>query len=138
MRPACQPAARGTQRVPNVASNQADVRGIGLELIGDPAVSLGRRLVAPHALVDAEAALEHVDHPCLLQLRPGDLERVVGEREEPEPVIPEPPENRRHLGMGRHRGEPLGELGASTAAIAIPRVAASIRSTAAPMSVNGT
>lgn len=40
--------------------------------------------------------------------------------------------------MRRHRGEALGELALSASVTVMPRVAASIRSTAPPISVNGT
>jgi hypothetical protein len=43
-----------------------------------------------HGLVDAEAALEQIDDSRVLQLPPGDLQRVVGEREQAEAVVAEP------------------------------------------------
>ena len=49
--------------------------------------------------------------PPVLQLPPGDLQRVVGEREQPEAMVAEPAQGRGDLGMGRHGGEPVGELG---------------------------
>ena len=52
-------------------------------------VGLRRRLMAPHGLVDTEPALEHVDHTRPVQLPPGDRQRVVGEREQPEAIFAE-------------------------------------------------
>jgi hypothetical protein len=68
--------------------------------------------MAPHGFVDAEPALEHVDHAGPLQLPAGDLQRVVGQREQPEAVVTQTAQGRGDLGMGRHRGEPVSELGA--------------------------
>ena len=47
----------------------------------------------------------------MLQLPPGDSQRVVGEGEQPEAVVAQPSQGRGDLGMGRHGGEPVGELG---------------------------
>ncbi|CAM5732009.1 hypothetical protein SANTM175S_03395 [Streptomyces antimycoticus] len=60
----------------------------------------------------AEAALEQIDHPRPLQLPLGDLQRVVGEREQPEAMVAQPTQGRRDFGMGRHAAKPLREFGA--------------------------
>jgi hypothetical protein len=93
-----------------VARDQADVARIDLECGGYRLVGLWRRLVAFHGLVDAEAAFEQVDDAAMLQLTPVDLQRVVGKREQPEAMVAEPAQGRGDLGMGRHGGEPVGEL----------------------------
>ena len=64
------PAGReGTQRVPGVAGDQADVaRSNPGRRAGHRVVGLWRRLVAPYGLIDAEAALEQVDDARVLQL----------------------------------------------------------------------
>jgi hypothetical protein len=62
-------------------------------------VGLRSGLVASHGLVDAETALEHVDHARTFQLPPGDLQGVVGEREQPEAVVAESAQCRGDLGM---------------------------------------
>jgi acyl-CoA synthetase (AMP-forming)/AMP-acid ligase II len=106
------PASRaGADRVPDVARDQADVAGSDLERGGYRVVGLLGRLVPLDGLVDAEAALEQVDHARLLQLPARDLQRVVGEREQPEAVLVELAQGRGDFGVGRHRGEPVGELG---------------------------
>src|SRR6478672_7695114 len=85
------PAGRdGADRVPDVGRDQADVTRIDLERGGHRVVGLRRWLVAAHGLVDAETALEYVDHARPLQLPPGDLQRVVGQREQPEAMLAEP------------------------------------------------
>src|SRR5580658_1320401 len=56
------PAGRAsTDRVPDMARDQADVTGIKPKRGGHRVVSLRRWLVAPHGLVNAEAALEQAD-----------------------------------------------------------------------------
>jgi len=48
---------------------------------------------------------------AIRQMPPGDLQRVVGEREQPEAMVAEPAQGRGDLGMRWHGGEPVGELG---------------------------
>src|SRR5580693_571702 len=106
------PAGRGsTDGVPYMTRDQADMARIDLERGRYRVVGLRRGLVAAHGPVDAETALENVDDAAMLQLPPGNLQRVVGEREQPEAVVAEPAQGRGDLGMGRHGGEPVGELG---------------------------
>jgi hypothetical protein len=73
-----------------MGGDQADVARFELERGGDGVVGLLRWLVPLHGLVDAEAALEQIDDSRALQLLPGDLQRVVGEREQAEAVVAEP------------------------------------------------
>jgi len=51
-------SCRSADRVPDMAGDQADVAGIGLECGSDRPVGLGRWLVAPDGLIDAETPLE--------------------------------------------------------------------------------
>ena len=58
--------SQSTQRVPDVAGDQADVARVQAELVDDRTVRLRSRLMAPNRLVHAEATFEQVDDACLL------------------------------------------------------------------------
>lgn len=77
-----------------------------MEFAGDRVVALRRRLVATHGLVDAETAFEEVDDACLRELPAGDLQRVIGEREQTEAVLVQPTEGGVHLSVGRQNSGP--------------------------------
>jgi hypothetical protein len=93
-----------------MAGDQADVPGADVKRGDHRVIGLLRGLVPPHGLIDAEPPLEQVYHACPGQLAPGDLQRVVGQREQPEAMITEPAQRHGDVRMGRHRGEPAGEL----------------------------
>ena len=81
------PARRdGAESVPGVARNEAELRGLGAELILDISVSLPRRFMMLHA-VRAEAALKQIDDAAMLELTGLNFKQIIGEGEEPETRI---------------------------------------------------
>ena len=81
------PAGRhGTQRVPCVAGDQTELRGLNPKLSFDVGVSLARRLMVLHT-VCTEAALEKIDDAAVFELTGLNLEQIVREREQPETRI---------------------------------------------------
>ena len=86
-----------------MASHQADVAGVDVELVWPPRHSLACRFVASSGSVDAEAAHEQVDRPALLELAFADRQRLPVSVEQPEPMIAKAAQRGGNLGVRWHR-----------------------------------
>ncbi len=105
------PADRlGAHGVPGMAGDEAHLGRRCAKRSRDLGVSLRRRLVPFGGVVDAESPVEQVDQPAVSQLASGDGGRVVRQGEEVEARRFQPPQGSGNVGIGRHGGEPIGEL----------------------------
>ena len=81
----CFPAGRyGAKRVPCMARDKAELRGLNSKLPPDIGVSLARGLMVFHA-VRAEAPLEQIDNAAMFKLTGLNLGQIVRESELPAP-----------------------------------------------------
>jgi hypothetical protein len=132
------PAGRhSAKRVPCVAGDKTESRGLYPKLRLDVGVSLPLRLMVLYA-VRAEAPLEKIDNAAMLKLTGLNLKQIVGEGEQPETCIAQFVERRRHLRVRGHRRKLSVSCFLSASPILMPCLSASIFMTAAPISVNGT
>ena len=93
----CFPAGRdGAERVPCMAGDQAELRGLNAKLPLDIGVSLARRLVMLHA-VRAESPLEQIDNAAMFKLAGLNLKQIVRQREQPETRIAQLAQRGRNL-----------------------------------------
>jgi len=83
----CFPAGRyRAKRVPCMARDKAELRGLNSKLPPDIGVSLARGLMVFHA-VRAEAPLEQIDNAAMFKLTGLNLGQIVRESEQPETGI---------------------------------------------------
>ena len=132
------PARRhGAKRVPGMARDKAELRGLDTELLLDISVSLARRLMVLHA-VRAETPLEKIDDAAMFKLAGLYFEQIVGEREQPETRVAQFASAAGTSGCGGIVENFSFSSSLSASSILMPCVSASIFITAAPISVNGT
>ena len=74
------------ERVPGVAGNQAELRGLHPKLFLDVGISLPGRLVMLDA-VSAEPPLKQVGDTAMFKLARLNLKQIIGEREQPKARI---------------------------------------------------
>src|SRR4029077_8242118 len=91
-----------TQSVPGVAGDQAYVRRLRLHCPSHSHVGFRCGLVAADLIIDAEPPLEDIQQAGSLELSPGNLGRVVGQREKPETGVSQFPKRVRYFRMRRH------------------------------------
>jgi hypothetical protein len=78
------PAGRHrAKRIPCVARDKTEFRGLDTKLGLDMGISLARRLMVLHA-VGAEAPLEQIDNSAILKLTGLNFQQIIREGEQPE------------------------------------------------------
>jgi hypothetical protein len=99
----CFPARRhGAERVPGMARDQTELRGLDPKFPLDIGVNLARRLMVLHA-VRAEAPLEKIDNAAMFKLTGLNLGQIVRQREQPETCIAQLAQRCRYFAVRRHR-----------------------------------
>src|SRR5262249_57582213 len=79
----------GAERVPGVARNKAELRGLRAELLLDMSISLRRWLVVLHT-ISTESAFKQIDDAAVLELAGLHLKQIVPEPEQPETPLSHP------------------------------------------------